>query len=114
MRIFYVVLSLLLVTTAVQVKAQSQQAAQQEPEIMHVKFYPNPATSLITFEFQKATNDVYSFQVFNFLGKKVYELTNLTPKTMIDLTNFSRGIYIFQLKDQTGSIIYTGRFQVTK
>ena len=114
MRIFYIIFSCLLLMAAVQVKAQTAPGSPQEPEVMHVKFYPNPATSLITFEFQKANNDSYSFQVFNFLGKKVYELTNLTPKTIIDLTNFSRGIYIFQLKDQNGRIIYNGRFQVTK
>ncbi len=114
MRIFYIFLSFILLT-ATQVKAQSTGGAPQDPaEAMHVKFYPNPATSFINFEFVKANNESYSFQVFNFLGKKVYELTNLTTKTVINLTDFSRGIYIFMLKDQNGRIIQTGRFQVTK
>ena len=113
MRIFYILLSCTLFTVS-QLKAQTPATPTQDPEVMRIKFYPNPATSLITFEFQKANNDSYSFQVFNFLGKKVFELTNVTPKTIINLTDFSRGIYIFQVKDQNGRIINTGRFQVTK
>jgi hypothetical protein len=113
MRFFYILLSCILLTSA-QVKAQSPPAPSQEPEIRHIKFYPNPATSIITFEFQKANTDTYSFQVFNFLGKKVYELANVNFRTVINLNDFSRGIYIFQLKDQNGQVVETGRFQVTK
>jgi hypothetical protein len=113
MRIFYILLTFLLLAT-VGVKAQSSSVPSQDPEVKHVKFYPNPATSLITFEFQKQPTESYSFQVFNFLGKKMYEENNVTPKTIINLNDFTRGIYIFQLKDQSGRIIESGRFQVTK
>ena len=39
-----------------------------------VKFYPNPATSNINFELQRALDKSYSLQIFNFMGKKVLEL----------------------------------------
>jgi Secretion system C-terminal sorting domain len=116
MKIFYILLSLIVLTTA-QAKAQNNTvtSAQDPVEVKHVKFYPNPATSLINFEFQKENNTTsYSFQVFNFLGKKVYELTNVTQKTTISVADFPRGIYIFQLKDQNGRIIESDRFQVVK
>jgi hypothetical protein len=35
-------------------------------------------------------------------------------KTMVNLTDFFRGIYIFQLKDPNGKIVETGKFQVNK
>ncbi len=113
MRIFYLLLTCTLFTAA-QLKGQTVPAGSQDPEVKHVKFYPNPATSLITFEFQKSGNDSYSFQVFNFLGRKVIEMSNVTPKTSINLTDFPRGIYIFQIKDQNGRVIESGRFQVNK
>jgi hypothetical protein len=114
MRSFYIVLSCFLLASA-QVKGQSTPAFSQEPEARHIKFYPNPAISVINFDLQKAgTNETYSFQVFNFLGKKVYESTNVNAHTSINLTDFARGIYIFQLKDQSGRVIETGRFQVNK
>jgi hypothetical protein len=113
MRIFYIIFSFIVLTT-IQAKGQSTSSAPQDPVEKHVKFYPNPATSLINFEFQKANNISYSFQVFNFLGKKVFELSNVTQKTTINLSDFPRGIYIFQLKDQSGRIIESDRFQVVK
>ncbi|MBS1917478.1 MAG: T9SS type A sorting domain-containing protein [Bacteroidetes bacterium] len=115
MRIFYIVISFLLLA-AVNVKAQNASSIpSQEPEVKRVKFYPNPATSFITFEFQKQqSSESFSFVVFNFLGKEVHKEDNITPKTIINLTDFPRGIYIFQLKDQNGRVIESGRFQVNK
>jgi hypothetical protein len=111
MRIFYIMFITLL--TTLQVKSQALPASSQEPDAKHVKFYPNPATSLITFDFLKETDKGYSFQIFNFLGKKVYEAP-VNARTIVNLTDFTRGIYIFQLKDQNGKIAESGKFQVNK
>jgi hypothetical protein len=80
-----------------------------------VKFYPNPAVSMINFEFAadlKLSN--YSFKVFNFIGKKVIEINNLSSRTVVNLNEFFRGVYIFQLTDRTGKVIESGKFQVAK
>ena len=79
-----------------------------------IRFYPNPATSVINFDFQKNVDKSYSLQIFNFMGKKVYELKNLSSKMNIELNDFYRAIYIFQLKDKNGSILESGKFQVNK
>ena len=79
-----------------------------------IRFYPNPATSVINFDFQKTVDKTYSLQIFNFMGKKVYELKNLSSKMNIELNDFYRGIYIFQLRDKNGSILESGKFQVNK
>ena len=86
----------------------------QDPSERMVKFYPNPATSVINFDLQKKIDRTYNFQIYNFLGKKVYELNNVTPKTSVNLTDFYRGVYIFQLRDQNGKIVDSGKFQVSK
>jgi hypothetical protein len=79
-----------------------------------VKFYPNPAISYINFEFEKDYNNTYSLIIYNFLGKKVLEHKLGDRKINIPVTNFFRGIYIFQLSDQQGKVIESGKFQVSK
>jgi len=79
-----------------------------------MKFYPNPATSFINFDFQKGYDKGFTIQVYNFLGKQVSEVKNVGPKTTLNISDYNRGIYIYQLKDYTGKVIESGKFQVTK
>jgi hypothetical protein len=79
-----------------------------------VRFYPNPATSFVTFDFQKGYEKGYSIQVFSFLGKKMYEAANVSPKTTINLSDYNRGIYIYQLFDSAGKLVESGKFQVSR
>lgn len=80
-----------------------------------VHFYPNPATSIITFEdFSKKYDKNYTIQLFNFLGRKVYEFNLTDQKNVVNLSDFFRGIYIFQLRDPSGKIVESGKFQVNK
>ena len=97
-----------------QVKSQSRIPGFPDPEPASVRFYPNPATSFITFDLIKDLGKNYSIQLFNFLGKKVYEFPATDQKTVVNLSDFFRGIYIFQLRDPTGKIIQSGKFQVNK
>jgi dihydroorotase len=90
------------------------QSTQSSSVTRYIKYYPNPATTFINIELQRAMQKNASFQVYNFLGKKVIELQDVTTKTRIDLSGYSRGIYIYQLKDRTGKIIESGKFQVEK
>jgi len=88
--------------------------AGEDPSVKILRFYPNPAVSVINFEFQKVYDKFLSFQVFNFIGKKVFELKSVTPRINISLTDFYRGVYIYQLRDKSGKIIDSGKFQVVK
>ncbi len=89
-------------------------AGSTEPAVKFLRFYPNPAVSVINFEFQKSVDRSFSLQIFNFIGKKVLDLKTLTPKINIDLADFYRGVYIYQLRDNTGKILDSGKFQVVK
>ncbi len=111
MKIFYALSTILLLT--LQAKSQERTPG-GDPTRAVVKFYPNPATSVITFDFQQGYDKNYNLQIFNFIGKKVQEITNITPKTTVNLNDFYRGIYIFQLKDKNGKVVDTGKFQVSK
>jgi hypothetical protein len=85
-----------------------------DPEPKIIKFYPNPAISYITFEIEKSANKTYSLQIFNFLGRKVKDVSDITPKTVVNLSDLGRGIYIFQLKEANGRIYDSGSFQINK
>jgi hypothetical protein len=79
-----------------------------------IKLYPNPAQSYITIDLQKSSQKGLSIQVYNFLGKKMYEGQNITEKLTIDLSEFNRGIYIYHLRDLSGKIVESGKFQVSR
>lgn len=79
-----------------------------------LRFYPNPATTVVTFDFQKGYDKGYSIQVYSFLGKKMYEASNINTSTKLNLSEFTRGVYIYQLRDRSGKIVESGKFQVSK
>ena len=80
-----------------------------------IRLYPNPATSYVTFDLQRSgAVRTYTIQVYNFLGKKMYESPAVSQKLTVDLAEFNRGVYIYHLKDQTGKIVESGKFQVSR
>lgn len=79
-----------------------------------LKYYPNPATSNINFDFIAKYDKTYTMSIFNFIGKKVYESKNIPSRLNVSLEDFFRGIYVYQLRDRTGSVVESGKFQVVK
>ena len=113
MKIFYA-LSIILISSLTAKSQERTSSSPQEASTRIIKFYPNPAITSITFDFQRSADKSYTLQIFNFLGKKVYELNNINARTMVNLTDFYRGVYIFRLSDKSGKIIDSGKFQVSK
>lgn len=112
-------LLLLFIGLAIFAQAQAPKSSelnfgnnQVQPKM--IKFYPNPATTVINFEIQKPVQGTFILQVYNFVGKKVYELNTISQKTIVPLTDFFRGVYIFQIRDKSGRIVKSGKFQVSK
>lgn len=79
-----------------------------------LKVYPIPAYTVINFDFQRSYESTYSLQIYNFIGKKVFESKNIPNRFNVNLEDFFRGIYIYQLRDKNGIIIESGKFQVVK
>lgn len=94
--------------------AQSRLSLNSDPLVRFIKFYPNPAVTVINFEFQKSYDNLLSFQIYNFIGKKILDLKSLHQKINIPVTDFYRGVYIYQLRDKSGKILESGKFQVVK
>lgn len=114
MKIFYILAFSIFTTISALSQSGPTAVAGQQAYSRIIKFYPNPATSIINFDFQNGFDKNYNFQIFSFLGKKVFELNSVTPKTIVNLNDFYRGIYIFQLRDRNGKVIDSGKFQVSK
>lgn len=99
--------------TTVSSKAQSK----SNPDVPSpvVRIFPNPATTVINFDFQKDYEQGYSIQIFNaILGRKMFEQTNMPERMSVNLNDYSRGIYIFQVRNKNGRMIDSGKFQVAK
>lgn len=114
MRIFYTLSIILLCSMSAKSQERTTSLQASTPVTRIIKFYPNPAVAYINFEFQKNYEKDLNLQVINFLGRKVLELNNVSPKTQINLADFYRGVYIFQLRDKNGKVIDSGKFQVSK
>lgn len=112
MKRILLILSIFFVTT---VSSTAQSRSIPGVPSSFVRFYPNPATSVITFDFQKDYEQGYSIQIFNaILGRKMFEQTNMPERMSVNLNDFSRGIYIYQLRDKSGRMVESGKFQVAK
>lgn len=110
-KLFYI--SLLVIGFQINSFAQSKPVS-KEDAVKTVKFYPNPAVSYINFVFEKDYNNSSSLIIYNFLGKKISEQKIGEQKINLSLNNFYRGIYIFQICDQRGQVLESGKFQVVK
>ncbi len=79
-----------------------------------VKYFPNPASVAINFEFTGIETRGMTMQLYNFMGKKVYEFVPSNSRFFVMLDGFTRGVYIYQLRDKTGKIVDSGKFQVVR
>ena len=85
-----------------------------EPDHKVIKFYPNPAVSYITFELARDGNKTFTLEIFSFLGRMVKNVQDISDKTTVQLSDLTRGLYTFQLKDESGRTTDSGIFQILK
>jgi hypothetical protein len=100
--------------TAISSQGQTPRSTPASDASEKVKLYPNPATTYITFDIQKNFQKGMSIQVYHFLGRKMYETQNINEKTTLNLNEYSRGVYIYHVRDQNGKLVDSGKFQVSK
>ena len=115
MKKFLLIAFVILSSTASLQAQQNKLGSTAGTQTTLVRLYPNPATTVVNFDFQKAYENGHSIQIFNaILGRKMFEQANLPERTAINLTDFPRGMYIYQLFDKSGRMVENGKFQVTK
>lgn len=84
-----------------------------DTKIKFVQCYPNPATTNINIDLT-AIEKGYTLTIFNFIGKKVEDIKLANNHNNVNLENYFRGIYIYQLRNKQGLLIESGKFQVIK
>ncbi len=94
MRIFYILVSIILLTTT-QARSQAR-GPMPDPEHKVVKkFYPNPAVSYIIFELDKEPNKTYRLEIFSFLGKMVKDIPDMVDHYTVNLSDlYPRPLYL--------------------
>lgn len=110
-RYIYILYFLAITFTAV---SQEKLIYKEEAGTKLVKFYPNPASTFINFDFINGYDKSISFEIYSFIGKKIYELKAPAARVTIDLNEYFRGIYYYKVVDKTGRIIDSGKFLVIK
>lgn len=61
--------------------------------------YPNPAVSELKIQFNDANQKL--IEIFNILGKKVYSENTKANEVLVDLTNFSKGVYFISINNSS-------------
>lgn len=79
-----------------------------------VRYFPNPATNIINFEFPSAVSRGFTLQIFSFVGRKVITVPVTSNRTTVNISTLFGGIYVFQLRDANGRILACNKFQVNK
>ncbi len=105
----YILVSLISFSAVSQVKRTSM-----SEHVKRTVIFPNPGRSFIQIQFKHQEAAPATLVIYNFVGKKQLELTNPGPNIYVDLSDFRRGLYIFQFRDKNGQIIDSGKFQVEK
>lgn len=65
-----------------------------------VKVYPNPSEGIFTI----ALNEDAQVEVYNLLGKLVYESKAQAGKVTVDISNYQAGLYLLNVTSENGSI----------
>jgi hypothetical protein len=79
-----------------------------------VRFYPNPASNFITFEFKEPLQPGATLQVFSFLGRQIALVPVQSQRVTVNVSEYFRGIYVFQLRLPSGKVIETNKFQINR
>jgi hypothetical protein len=105
-----------IISLSVFTDAQSPRLSSPDTAGPVLRFYPNPATTVITFDFQANYVKGCSIAIYNFMGQEVYTAKNVASKTTVNLNtdNFKRGLHFYRLYDASGKLLETNRFQVSK
>jgi hypothetical protein len=79
-----------------------------------IRFYPNPASSTINFEFKEQVERGSVLQVYSFLGRLVLSIPVSGNRVTVNVSDLIKGVYVFQLKGANGRIAETNKFQVSR
>ena len=67
--------------------------------------FPNPANEIINIEIKSQKIKFYDAEIYNIQGKSIFMKQYKSSSRNIDISDFSKGIYLLKLKNENGNII---------
>jgi hypothetical protein len=77
--------------------------ANEDLPINKFQIFPNPTNSSITVQHEEITPK--TIQVFNILGRLMQEVQAGNGSTMVDLTDFAKGVYLIKVDNYTQRVV---------
>jgi uncharacterized repeat protein (TIGR01451 family) len=74
----------------------------EEEDIFNVKLFPNPTTSILNVESESIIDAI---SVFSLNGQLVKQLSPSSKKSTIDLSDLTKGVYLFEINCEKDRII---------
>jgi hypothetical protein len=69
-------------------------------QVTNVSLHPNPTNGVVTIKNLKSDLDLV---VYNILGKQLFKKVITTTNNKVNISNYSKGVYLFSLKDEAGN-----------
>jgi len=69
-----------------------------EDALSSINIYPNPASSTLNIDFAKKSGDL-KLEVFDVLGRQVYDIVLSDNESSINVTNLISGVYLVRVSD---------------
>ena len=63
-----------------------------------LKIYPNPASDILTIEWEKGGKEV-NFKVYDLVGRKIEDMTATGGRKFLDISRWENGMYIVIIND---------------
>jgi hypothetical protein len=67
-----------------------------------ISIYPNPVTDNITINAGDLRNEIYDLRIYDVIGNLVLEKNIANNKTSIDVSTFSSGVYVVEVRTENG------------
>jgi len=69
-----------------------------------ISLAPNPTSNLVTIT-NSSAEKISTVAIYDLTGKKIFTLNNAPDSISIDVSNFSKGIYLIELSSESNSKI---------
>ena len=81
----------------------------QTSTLSTIKIYPNPTASNLNIEVESNFMFPLQFELNNILGENLIDRSLISTSNTIDLSNYSKGVYVYKLLDSDNEIVKIGK-----
>lgn len=79
----------------------------EEEQFSDISVYPNPVSDLLTIARKDHDASEITLKLFDIMGREVYTNTTFNNRIQIDMSPYSKGLYILKLENKEGANVIT-------